>query len=145
MTAKNSFSQTTRMAVGGSWSEAVTGRQSPAAARDCPGRFSRYGRRSQLSLRSRCGTRLSTTRPPHSKVNLPSSIPSRPFGLRRRFDRSPSGSANHLAVSLAPEVANQIREGGRSLAHSQAGGKLYYVASRTRADGTTEHFVERHL
>jgi len=24
-------------------------------------------------------------------------------------------------------------------------GKLYYVASRTRVDGTIEHFVDRHL
>ncbi len=24
-------------------------------------------------------------------------------------------------------------------------GKLYYVASRAKADGTTEHFVERHI
>lgn len=26
-----------------------------------------------------------------------------------------------------------------------ASGKLYYVASRTKADGTTEHYVDRHI
>lgn len=53
-----------------------------------------YGNWSHLSLHSRCGTRLSTTRPQLAKVNLPPSITPRPFGLGWRFDRSPSSNAD---------------------------------------------------
>jgi hypothetical protein len=48
-----------------------------------------YGLWSHLSLRSRRGTRISATWPLLARVNLPPSIPARPFGLGWRFDRTP--------------------------------------------------------
>jgi hypothetical protein len=53
---------------------------------------------------SRCAPRRCTTRPLLSRVNLPPSIPARPFGLGWRFDRSPAGNADHLVVNFAPAV-----------------------------------------
>jgi hypothetical protein len=48
-----------------------------------------YGLWSHPSLRSRCGSRNTAARPSLARVNLPPSIPARPFGLGWRFDRAP--------------------------------------------------------
>lgn len=63
-----------------------------------------YGIWSHLSLHSRCGTRISATRPLLARVNLPPSIPARPFGLGWRFNRALTGSADLLAERFAPTV-----------------------------------------
>lgn len=70
-----------------------------------------YGLWSHSSLRSRCGTRCSATWPSLARVNLPPSIPARPFGLGWRFDRALTGSANLPKESFAPAVDPPAKPG----------------------------------
>jgi hypothetical protein len=57
-------------------------------------------------------------------------------------------TTNPLRVQLPPAidpVAKLHAHVNSVNANHWVGDKLYYVASRIRADGTTEHFVDRHI
>jgi hypothetical protein len=67
-----------------------------------------YGLWSHPSLRSRRGSRTTATWPSLARVNLPPSIPARPFGLGLRFDRALLVARSHFAArSIKPTPRNR--------------------------------------
>lgn len=95
-----------------------------------------YSLWSHPSLRSRCGSRRTATWPVLARVNLPPSIPARPFGLGLRFDRALLVARSHFAArSIKPTPRNRP-----SLAQIVAGGNP--MTSRSKPVANEGSFLD---